>query len=229
MTRANDRSVEEEAYRRFHNTLAGLQGLCRRYFAPFEDPQVQAVARTLELQIQACASLNRTLMLARAPGEGVDAPSYFTALCADLTRVLLAPRNISCHLLVDEGELPQRACQALALIVVELVTNAAKHGFIGRAHGRVGVAVRRTARGWVCVVQDNGRGLTKAAADKTGPGQGGAGGSNAARGGRLIAALARSFGGEARVASDACGVTVTIWAPDRPEMAADSAARRPAQ
>ena len=131
----------------------------------------------------------------------MDAPVHLAKVCAELCAAHLAPRGLFCEFRSDPGLLPREACQTLALIVVELVTNAAKHAFEGRVSGRIRVALLRTEAGWICQVADNGCGL--------GAGPGG-------DGMRLVRGLARGLGADLRVHSDSAGVIVSLSLPDDP-------------
>jgi two-component sensor histidine kinase len=197
------RLAAQEANHRFLNTLTALNGLLRTDFGGFADPAVREAVGLFSSRILAFATVHRTL--SDAAGEGlVDAPAYLARLCAELCAAHLAPRGLHCDFRADTGTLPREACQTLGLIIVELVTNAAKHAFSGRAGGRITVCLRRSAEGWVCVVADNGRGLP----DGAGGGQGMT----------LIRGLAKRLGGELRVHSDGGGLVVALSLPD-PAMA----------
>lgn len=192
------RLASREANHRFLNTLTALHGLLRTDFGDFADPAVRQAVSVFSSRIQAFACVHRTL--SEESGEDlVDAPSHLARLCAELCAAHLAPRGLHCDFAADPGTLPREVCQKLGLIIVELVTNAAKHAFIGRQDGRISVALRRAAQGWICVVADDGSGLR-------------AGGQG--DGMTLVRGLARALGGELRVHSGLSGVVVTLSLPD---------------
>ncbi len=110
---------------------------------------------------------------------------------------------------MDPGTLPREVCQRLGLIVVELVTNTAKHAFIGRTNGRVSVSLRRRRGGWICVVADDGGGL------RGGPGEGMS----------FVRGLARAMDGELAIRSGRGGTVATVSLPVEPS---SGAARLPA-
>jgi two-component sensor histidine kinase len=192
--------ASREASHRFLNTLTALQGFLRTGFGDFADPAVRDAVSVFSSRIQAFASMHRTL--GDDSGEAlVDAPAHLARLCAELCAAHLAPRGLHCEFRSDPGTLPRETCQKLGLIVVELVTNAAKHAFVGRGRGRIGVCLRRGEPGWICQVADNGSGLR-------------GGGSGA--GMKLVQRLAHALGGELAVHSDPGGVVVTLSLPDPP-------------
>jgi two-component sensor histidine kinase len=183
-----------EADHRFLNTLTSLRGLLRTDFGSFADPAVQEAVAVFGSRIQAFASVHQTLQ-ADAGEPLVDAPTHLARLCADLCAAHLAPRGVECELRSDPGRLSRDVSQKLSLIIVELVTNSAKHAFRGRTSGRVSVTFRCIDQDWVCQVADNGSGLR---------------GDHKGAGTALVQALAHSLGGVVQVYSDCCGVVVTV-------------------
>lgn len=192
--------ARQEAHHRFFNVLTTLSLLLRRDFAEFEDPLVQDAVSTFDAQILAFAGVQRSLQSGAVAGA-LDVPAHFGRLCQQLASVQLAPRGFQCEFFADEGAMDAVCGEKLGLIVVELMTNAAKHAFKGRARGRVAIELRRGEASWICTVGDNGVGFD-CASDGTGL--------------RLIEALAKDI--DARVISDSCkdGAQVIVLVPDRP-------------
>ena len=202
--------ASREANHRFLNTLTALHGLLRRDFDGFADPAVLDAVDVFSSRIRAFAGLHRTL--GEDPvGDLVGARAHLARLCAELTEALLAPRGIHCAFSADAGLLPRETCRALSLAVVELVTNAAKHAFIGRRDGRIRVSLRRTQDGWDCQVTDNGCGLQ---------------GSQRGDGMGLVRRLMHAISAELRVYSDEGGVSVTMIVPQAPALDAARVARQ---
>lgn len=200
VTEPNGQFALREANHRFLNTLTALGGLLRKDFGDFADPAVHDAVSVFSSRIQVFAGLLRTL--GEQPQDAlVDAPAHLAQLCAELCAAHLAPRGIYCEFSADPGFLPHETCRTLSLIVAELVTNAAKHAFGGRASGRIGVSLRRTDAGWLCQVADNGGGF-----------RGGPGGE----GMDLVKGLARALGADLRFHSDAGGVIVALGLPEEP-------------
>ena len=195
-----------EANHRFLNTLTALGGLLRRDFSAFTDPAVREAVSVLSSRIETFAGLLRTL--GAQPAEAmVDAAAHLGPLCEDLCAAHLAPRGLHCEFSADPGVLPRETCRTLGLIVAELVTNAAKHGFVGRMSGRVGVSLRRAGAGWICHVADNGGGFR---------------GGPAGDGMKLVEGMVRGLGGNLRVHSDGGGVIVSLnWAEEGTTLRSD--------
>ena len=187
-----------EANHRFLNTLSALGGLLRNDFGDFADPAVHDAVRLFSSRIHAFAEVHRSLG-GRSGEAMVDAPAHLARLCSDLCEAHLAPRGLHCEFSSDPGELPREMCQTLSLIVVELITNAAKHAFAGRGSGRVRVALRRTDAAWFCHVADDGSGLR---------------GGRSGEGMRLVRGLVKTMGGALRIQSGADGVIVSIRVPE---------------
>ena len=188
-----------EANHRFLNTLTALHGLLMNDFSRFPDPSVRQAVAVFSSRIQAFADVHRTLGV--QTGEPViDAAAHLARLCEELCVAHLAPRGLLCEVRLEQVVLPRETCLNLGLIVVELVTNAAKHAFVGRTGGKVWVILRRSERSWICQVADNGAGLR--------PGPGG-------DGMKLVRGLAAYLGASLQVDSDTGGVTTTLRLPDR--------------
>lgn len=204
ITESDRQFALREANHRFLNTLTALAGLLRTDFADFADPAVRHAVRVFSSHIQAFAGMHRTL--GEPAGEGqVDAQAHFLKLSTDLCAAHLAPRGVFCDFSADAGTLPRQTCQTLSLIVVELVTNAAKHAFVGRASGRIRIELRRADGAWTCQVADDGAGMRPRAA-----------GTPGGDGMRLVRELARSLGATLLVHSDAGGVTTSLYLPYEP-------------
>ena len=84
----------------------------------------------------------------------------------------------------------------------ELVVNAVKHAFAGKASGRVAISLRQTDVGlWRCSVEDDGVGFAAAVAGKAGLGR------------SLVTAMARQLGGRAIWEDRVCGSAVHLLIP----------------
>jgi two-component sensor histidine kinase len=70
-----------------------------------------------------------------------------------------SPAEVELALSLLPVSLPSKKATALALVLNELISNAAKHAFAGRANGRLQVQLTREADRHRLVVQDDGPGL----------------------------------------------------------------------
>jgi two-component sensor histidine kinase len=209
------RLASREANHRFLNTLTALQGLLRADFDDFADLAVRQAVSTFSSRIQAFATLLRTLGEGAGEEAGaMDASAYLARLCQELCRAHLAPRGLRCEFMSDPAILTRDACQNLGLIVVELVTNAAKHAFPGRAAGRVSISLQHADGGWICQVADNGCGFR---GDRQGDGL------------KLVRGLAAALDGQLQIHSGPSGATVTLRAPGAaPHFGSPVPSRQPA-
>ncbi len=187
------------ANQRFLSALAALERQLQEDFGGFSDPSVRAAVRAFSGHIQAFASMHRTLG-AEPGGPAMDAGAHLAQLCHALCAAHLAPLGVRCEVRIESAVLPREVCRTLGLIVVDLITNAAKHAFTGQAGGQVWVTLRRGERGWICQVADNGGG------------RGGEFGGGA--GLKLVHSLAATLGAKLEIRSDDGGMTTTVRLPD---------------
>jgi len=89
--------------------------------------------------------------------KGYQAREFLEAVCSSLRQGFRKGIVVECS--VDDTELPNDTAMPLALIVSELVTNAAKHGMNGRGEGSVNVALSRQGGGLALHVEDDGQGF----------------------------------------------------------------------
>ena len=166
-----------------HRWCNGLQvvvstlRLCQREPASADD-RISALCA----QVQALAALHRRLS-APPPASGFE--GYCRALCLDL--ILAFDRTeITPFVSIAEAALSPRCAQHVALLVVELLTNALKHGRAPGNGGAVSVTLRRVRRQLELVVADNFD--TPAEAASQAP--------------RLVCALVQTLGGTLTIQAD---------------------------
>jgi two-component sensor histidine kinase len=89
-------------------------------------------------------------------GTRFSAREFIAAVCHTAQQTLPADVRIECH--SAEGEISNDTAVPLALILNELVTNAAKHGTAGGG-GAIRVALAREPDGFALSVEDDGPGF----------------------------------------------------------------------
>jgi two-component sensor histidine kinase len=124
---------------------------------------------------------------------------YVGSLSRALAAAILEPKGIRCEVTVGDGFLESKRCQRLGLIIVELITNAAKHAFPKQEPGLIRIEAFYGDGFWHCTIKDNGVGARGARGV----------------GGRIVADLAQSIGGHAVTDSDSDGTTITVVVPHR--------------
>ena len=196
---ANDfELVLRESHHRMKNTLTLLGASVRREFLRAGSMDVSVAVDRFERRLVAFGRLYQ-LLSDDAGRKTVAVGAFFENLCGALSDAILAPAGIRCEAAIESGVLPAAQCHRLALILTELVTNAAKHAFPNRTGGIIRVEIACREGCWCCTVADNGTGAT-------GPIQG--------TGGRILEGLARSI--HARVVGEpgGGGTSVTIVMPE---------------
>jgi two-component sensor histidine kinase len=184
----------QEIHHRMANSMAILAATLRSELTEFRDAELKRAIQRCEKQILAVSELNRFLGTNWAPND-LTAENYFQALCALLSRSLLAPLGIRCEAFVTNGQLSCERRGYLAVILVELVTNAAKHAFRGQVAGCVRIEIEAGAAQWSVTVMDNGQGFERL---------------EKGTGSKIVDSLVETLGAELIVETDRQGTRVSI-------------------
>ena len=172
----------KEVHHRVKNSLQMVRSVLLIQARTLTNHEVKGHLEEAAARVMAIAAVHHRLH----DGPSVtasDAARYLRGLLEDLRA--LVPNVVgdrSVHLDVESFTLAPDEITSLGLIVVELVTNALKHG-----RGRVSVAVQRSAEGLEVSVSDEGDGFPHAFDPTTGRGLGM----------RMVAALAKPLNGTA--------------------------------
>lgn len=189
--------VLRESHHRMKNTLTLLGASVRRDFTRAGRGDVSLAVDRLEQRIVAFGRLYQLLSDNDDPSM-VSVEPFFENLCAALSEAVLEPAGIRCEAAIESGKLPAAQCHRLALMLTELVTNAAKHAFPNSNGALIRVDVSNRDGAWLCTVADNGIGAT-------GPLQG--------TGSRILEGLARSIHARLHGEAGQGGTRVTIVIP----------------
>ena len=187
-------AILQEVHHRVANSLTVLSAVLRHEFVSFRDDRLEPSLRRCDEYIASIAELNR-LLSGGWDNTETNVGTYFQSLCALLTHSTLEPRGVRCEVFVGAGTLRSDRCGYLALIVTELVTNAAKHAFDRREGGCVRVQIVSAKGAWYCLVADNGKGIQYAARGK---------------GSRIIEGLIAALDGQMELHTGPRGTTATI-------------------
>ncbi len=156
---AADQQVREISHR-VKNTLQLVSSLLTLQALSAKDP---AMRRAFQESCGRIGTVTQAHQRIHAAGRGslVDFSSYLREACAELESAFAAAGSgRSIVLEVDDAALPVDAVIPLALIINELVGNAAKHAYAPGAAGVVEVGLRVLPDGGRrLVVADHGRGL----------------------------------------------------------------------
>lgn len=151
-------------------------------------------------RLEAFGEVNR--FLARPVGARVDASAEVTSACRAYVAGRLEAAGGRVEVDAPEAWVDGATGRRLALVAVELVGNALRHGLAGRA-GTVTVRLRRTEGELRLDVRDDGPGIRPGAAtSRTGLGRG------------IVSELVERGGGSIRVRTGARGTAVRVRLPD---------------
>jgi two-component sensor histidine kinase len=123
---------------------------------------------------------------------------YVGSLSRALAVAILEPKGIRCEATIGYGFLETKRCERLGLIIVELVTNAAKHAFPKQQPGLIRIEAFYRDGFWHCTVKDSGIGTC---------------GTRRGVGTQIIEDLAQSIGGHVVTESCSDGTAVTVVVP----------------
>jgi two-component sensor histidine kinase len=189
--------VLRESHHRMKNTLTLLGASVRRDFTRAGSRDVSQAVDRFERRIVAFGRLYQLLSDNGDPSM-VSVETFFENLCGAISEAVLEPAGIRCEAAIESGTLPASHCHRLALMLTELVTNAAKHAFPNKTGALIRIDMASRDDGWVCTVADNGIGATA-------PLQG--------TGSRILEGLARSIHARLHGEAGQGGTRVSIVMP----------------
>ena len=193
--------LHRELIHRVKNNLALLNALIGFRRKASEDESVKSALTDLEHRVLAISAVHDLLDKAGEIDE-VQAGELIRALCQQLDRSVL-PDNIELKNDLLDVKLSVRDATPLALMVNELITNAAKHAFVGRDQGKVEVTLKKNGVDKLEVsIADNGTGFPDQP-QRTGSGS------------RIVQALAAQIGGTLERDDGGDGTTWTFIFPHR--------------
>ena len=152
-----------EMNHRIKNNLALIAAMLSLQAKNFREATVKDEFRDAVLRINNLALVHDRLQLFSTTVTEIDAATHFGDLCQMLRSLL--PQHVS---LSSEcsGMIYGDSAEALTLMANELVTNAAKHAFVGREKGQIVIGYCQNGIGWKFHVRDNGCGVLPDGDDK---------------------------------------------------------------
>lgn len=189
--------VLRESHHRMKNTLTLLGASVRRDFTRAGTKDMSVALDRLERRIVAFGRLYQ-LLSDNDDLAMISVEAFFGRLCGALSEAVLEPGGIRCEASIESGTLPAWQCHRLALMLTELVTNAAKHAFPNKKSALIRIELANREGSWLCTVTDNGVGATA-------PLQG--------AGSRILEGLARSISARMQGEAGQGGTRVTIAMP----------------
>lgn len=190
----------KEVHHRVKNNLQIVSSLLSLQAGVTDDPALGESLSCLQERVQAMAFVHED-MYGSGDFSSVRMESYFRKICESLS----VSRQQGCAVFVDlepcEVLFPLEKALPCGLILSELVTNAFKHAFTGRARGRVRILLSEEEGGYRLVVEDDGVGI--GSAERRGNGIGSS----------LVEGLASQLKGSLERRSDARGTVITLHFP----------------
>lgn len=189
-----------EIEHRTKNNFAMVSGLIDIQRRRSQSEDVKAALTGVMARMENFSRAHSHLRLAPGDASVVNMKIYIGELSEALAQALTLQGAVTLSALSDDAAMDRDRAVTIGLLINELVTNAAKHAFIGRDRGTIEIEFRRIADGWRLVVADNGIGIDpeKAERAKDGLGQ------------RLVEAFALQANGTLSTESDANGARITI-------------------
>jgi two-component sensor histidine kinase len=192
--------VLREFHHRVANTFTVLSASLRRDLSSFEDPRLRDVLAHHEQQIVNFGVLFRFLAIG-ASQEALSSEAHFRPFIEALARSVLTPIGARCEAFITDDSVPAVHCERMALIITELVMNAAKYAFQDCPAGTVRIGIREDKGIWLCSVSDNGMGMMY---------------RPKGIGSQIIDALVRTMGGRMIIRSGRWGTQVLVLFPADP-------------
>ncbi|MEM6438799.1 MAG: sensor histidine kinase [Pseudomonadota bacterium] len=192
-----------ETHHRVKNNLAVLQAMVRAEVrkSRSDDKTLHNALARLSGRIDGVLRLYEA-MLSQSQDDAVDASRYTERLAHDVHGVMSSEdKIIDLHLDCEPVEMPFDVVVQLGVILVELLTNAHKHAFVGHATGAIHVELWRSGDETHLVVRDRRgeRGMDEPRPEKsTGIGR------------MVLDAAVRQLSGESTTSDDEDGRTVTV-------------------
>jgi GAF domain-containing protein len=153
-------AVVREMHHRVKNNLQTVAMLLRLQKNAARDLRAEDVLAETINRILSIAAVHETL--SEQGLRVVDVKDVLTRVTRSVAETMLSGgQDITITVAGDRLILPSREATSLALATSELVQNAVKHAFVGRASGAIRVQLQATANENVIIVQDNGIGSDK--------------------------------------------------------------------
>ena len=152
----HQRMLLDELNHRVKNNLQMLHGLLLSSSRETDSPDAQAVLADASQRVASISAAQKLLYSENNPRR-FSIREFLREVCATARQAF--GKEVSISVDADEGYLTNEISMPLALILNELLTNAAKHGINGRGTGEISVALHRENGDMVLSVEDDGSGF----------------------------------------------------------------------
>ena len=156
LAETNQKVLLDELNHRVKNNIAMLYGLIRGAQRETKSPEARAVLADAAQRVGAMAAAQQVLY-SEQDRYGVDAADFVNAVCGSARETF--PNDVELYVDVEAGHLRNEVTMPLALILNELLTNAAKHGCDEAGDCRIWVSLKRADGDVLLRVRDDGPGF----------------------------------------------------------------------
>jgi two-component sensor histidine kinase len=153
---ANQRMLLDELNHRVKNNLQMLHGLLLTAERESPSEEARAVLADAAQRVAALAAAQRLLYTGSDP-RSFRIHDFLHAVAQ--TACQSFRKQLSINIDADDGYLSNESSMPLALILNELLTNAAKHGLKGRSKGEVNISLHCADGEATLVIEDDGPGF----------------------------------------------------------------------
>ena len=192
--------LRREIDHRVKNSLGSIAAVIQLQSARSDSAAAREALAAVGSRLTALSALHEEMQLGSGD-ETVDAASLIKRSVEKL-RTIIGEEN-TFALAVESTMVPSDHANAIALIVNEFVTNSARHGIGAGRSGTISIVLRPFRGGYALRLSDDGRGDAQSL-ERIERSQG--------LGSRLVAALARSIGGEPRWTAVEPGIRLDLEA-----------------
>ncbi len=153
---SNQRILLNELNHRVKNNMQTMQSLLDSAARRIRYPDAQRLLDEASRRISAMAAAQRVLY-GTAHATQFKCDEFLAVICKAAEEVV--PETVKIVFEATSGELPNDNAMPLALILNELITNAAKHGLQPDGTALIRVGLRKGTDRWLLFVEDGGPGF----------------------------------------------------------------------
>jgi PAS domain S-box-containing protein len=153
---AHQRMLLDELNHRVKNNMQMLHGLLRSAQRDTANDEAKAILADAGQRVAAMAAAQQLLYSDSSP-RTFSISDFLHAVCTSAKQAF--GKEVSIRIEADRGYLSNEVSMPLALVLNELLTNAAKHGINGRGTGEIAVSLRRKDGEVELAVADDGPGF----------------------------------------------------------------------
>ena len=165
LVRERDERVRErnmllaEVDHRLKNNLAILASLFSMQARESASEEAREALAMATSRVHSLARAYEHLRYDTGAIAAADTRPFLEGLCASLREALALDGRIELVADVEPCQVARDRAAALALLVNEIVTNAAKHAFVGRDHGTIALSFSCRGEGALLTIGDDGIGM----------------------------------------------------------------------